>query len=63
MVIDESLCKRHLTALTNIKNQYDKWVEALGGITWKDYLKTLAENAPGNVGKNVIEMAKILLDG
>ncbi|RMG28158.1 MAG: hypothetical protein D6732_19100 [Methanobacteriota archaeon] len=63
LVIEDGFCKRHLTALENIKNQYEKWKEALGEIKWEDYLKALANDEPGNVGKNVIEIAKLLLDG
>lgn len=63
MIIDEGFCKRHLIALSNLKDQYEKWVEAMGQIEWKDYLRMLSDNEPGNVGKNVIEVAKILLDG
>jgi hypothetical protein len=37
----EEFCLYHTRALGELKKHYGSWVNAYGGISWKDYLKRL----------------------
>jgi len=50
-------CKYHLTAKQNVESGYKQWSEAYGGITWKEYLRRIAQNAEtGQWAKEVAEL-------
>jgi hypothetical protein len=51
------LCDYHLTAKRNVETGYERWSEAYGSITWKEYLQRLQESAEtGQWAKEVAEM-------
>jgi hypothetical protein len=55
-----ALCQNHLTARRNVESGYKQWSEAYGGITWKEYLKRIRQNA--ETGQWAKEVAEILSD-
>ena len=52
-----TLCKYHLAAKRSVESAYTQWNEAYGGITWKDYLQKVSQNAEtGLWAKEVAEL-------
>lgn len=50
-------CRYHLTAKQNIESAYKQWSEAYGEITWKQYLKRIAQGSEtGQWAKEVAEL-------
>jgi len=53
------LCEHHLAAMRNLEAAYKRWDEAYGGMTWRDYLKTVREKR--ETGQWAKEVAELLL--
>jgi hypothetical protein len=52
-----TLCGYHLAAKHNVESQYQLWSEAYGGMTWKQYLRRVAQSAEtGQWAKEVAEL-------
>ena len=52
-----TLCKYHLAAKRSVESAYTQWKEAYGGITWKDYLQRVSQDAEtGLWAKEVAEL-------
>jgi len=51
------LCGYHLNAKRNVQSGYERWSEAYGNITWKEYLQKLQQSAEtGQWAKEVAEL-------
>lgn len=52
-----TLCKYHLAAKRNVESQYARWSEAYGGMTWKEYLRKVAQSPEtGQWAKEVADL-------
>lgn len=52
-----TLCEYHLAAKVAVESAYRRWDEAYGGISWKDYLQKVIQNAEtGMWAKEVAEL-------
>jgi hypothetical protein len=55
--VSSNLCGYHLTAKRNVESGYERWSEAYGGITRKEYLQRLQQSAEtGQWAKEVADM-------
>lgn len=57
----KELCGRHYRARKTIESAYPAWVEAYGGLQWKDYLNRVKRNI--QTGQWAKETAELLLGG
>ena len=52
-----NLCSYHLAAKRSVESAYRKWDAAYGGMTWKEYLRRISQDAEtGQWAKEVAEM-------
>jgi hypothetical protein len=52
-----TFCSYHLAAKKSVESAYRKWDEAYGGMTWKEYLRRIGQDAEtGQWAKEVAEL-------
>ncbi len=52
-----TLCRHHLAAKRNLESGYKIWSEAYGALTWKEYLKRVAQRPETGLWvKEVVEL-------
>jgi hypothetical protein len=39
--VENNLCEYHHMALNNLKAGFERWKEAIAGLTWKDYIERI----------------------